>query len=72
MLKLLSNMPKYAPDTHVKVNFHLSVWLQEREQEQENGKGKIKYLIFNRETVTCAKIVLQFDWLLKNNKSDAH
>jgi len=49
----------------------LSVWLQEREQEQENGKGKNKHLIFNRKTVTCAKIALKFDWLLKNNKSAA-
>jgi len=53
----------------LKVDFHLSVWLQEREREQENGKGKNKYLIFNQDTVTCAKIALQFYWLLKNNKS---
>jgi len=51
------------------VDFHLTVWLQKRKQEQENGKEK--NFIFNRETVTCAKIALQFDWLLKNNKSAA-
>jgi len=32
-------------------------------------KMKNKYLIFNQETVTCAKIALRFDWLLINNKS---
>jgi len=59
-------MKLFSHAYRLKVDFHLSVWLQEREQEQENGKGKNKYLIFNRETVTCAKIALQFDWLLKN------
>jgi len=49
-LKMGKNSRKFFCKT-LKVDFHLSVWLQ----EQENGKGN----------------ALQFDWLLKNNKSAA-
>jgi len=37
---------------YIKVDFHLSDW------QWEGGNEKIKYLIFNRETV-CAKIAQQ-------------
>jgi len=43
----------------------LSVWQHKREGEQENGKGKNKYLILYQELVTYAKKYIT----LRSNKS---
>jgi len=54
----------------LKLDFHLSFWLQD-ERNEKMEKWKNKNLILLSKRLRLQKIVLRFDWLLKNNESAA-